>query len=115
MVCDAIIGVQRALLWSMPLYFILMIVAPALEAIAAGSLWRRYRRPWPLTITYVERIVPVALTLMLGAAAVYAAVLHRSIIGTGWLGVYERDYWPLQVALALVIVPQVAAWREWPV
>jgi hypothetical protein len=50
MVCDAIIGVQHALLWSTPFYFILTIVVPALEAVAAGSLWRRYRRPWPLTI-----------------------------------------------------------------
>jgi len=115
MVCDAIIGVQRGLLSYMPWYFIIMIVAPALEAVAAGSLWRRYRRPWPLTIAYVERIVPLALTLMLGATAVLAAVSLRSFIGAGWLGVYERAYWPLQVALALVIVPQVAAWREWSV
>ncbi len=67
---------------------------------------------WPMTIAYVERIVPLALTLMLGATAVLPAVLLRSIIGADWLGVYERAYWPLQVALALVIVPQVAAWRE---
>jgi hypothetical protein len=68
-----------------------------------------------LTIAYVERIVPLAVTLMLGATTVLSAVWLRSIIGAGWLGAYERAYWPLQVALALVIVPQVAAWREWPV
>ena len=99
----------------MPLYFILMIVAPALEAVAAGSLWRRYHRPWPLTIAYVERIVPLALTLMLGGVMVWVAVLLRSIIGADWLGVYERAQWPRQVAVALLIVAQIAAWREWPV
>jgi Protein kinase domain len=115
MVCDAIIGVQHALLWSLPLYFMLMILVPALEVVAAGSLWRRYRRPWPMTIAYVERVVPVALTLALGAVALWVAILLRSLIGAGWLGIYERGYWPLQVAIVLVIVPQVAAWREWPV
>jgi hypothetical protein len=113
MVCDAIIGVQHALLWSMPLYFILMIAAPALEAVAAGSLWRRYRRPWPFLIAYVERIVPLALTLILGATVVWAAVVARTAIGADWLGVYERVFWPRQVALAVLIGAQVATWREW--
>jgi hypothetical protein len=114
MVCDAIIGVQRALLWSIPLYF-LIIVAPALEAVAAGSLWRRYRRPWPFLIAYVERIVPLAVTLMFGGMVVLVAVVARTTLGADWLKVYERAFWPSQVALALVIVPQIAARREWPV
>ena len=42
MVCDAMIGVQIGLLWGMPLYFIVMFLVPAVEALAAGSLWRRY-------------------------------------------------------------------------
>jgi hypothetical protein len=115
MVCDAIIGVQTALLWSTPFYFIFTIIVPALEAVAAGSLWRRYRHPWPLTIAYVERIVPLALTLGLAFSAAWQAALFRTIRGAGWLGAYERAGWPLQVALALVIVPQVAVWRGWPV
>jgi tRNA A-37 threonylcarbamoyl transferase component Bud32 len=114
MVCDAIIGVQHALLWAMPLTFIISTVVPALEAVAAGSLWRRYQRPWPLTITYVERIVPLALTVMFGASAAWAAAVARSVIGDGWLGVYERVFWPRQVALVVLIVAQVAVWRSWP-
>jgi hypothetical protein len=115
MVCDAIIGVQKGLLWFMPLSFMLIVVVPALEAVAAGSLWRRYQRPWRVTLAYLERIVPLAMALMLGAIAVWVAVWFRALIGAGWIGVYERAYWPVQVALALVIVPQIAAWREWPV
>jgi hypothetical protein len=38
MVCDAIISVQRGLMYFIPLYFIVMIVVPGLEAVAAGSL-----------------------------------------------------------------------------
>ncbi len=59
MVCDAMIGVQIALLWAMPLFFAVLILVPAVEAVAAGSLWRRYRRPWPVTFAYVERIIPL--------------------------------------------------------
>ena len=58
MVCDAMIGVQIGLLWGMPLYFIVLFLVPAVEALAAGSLWRRYRRPWPVTVAYVERDHP---------------------------------------------------------
>jgi hypothetical protein len=52
MVCDAMIGVQIALLWGMPLHFIVMIVVPAVGTLAAGSLWRRYQRPWSVTLAY---------------------------------------------------------------
>jgi hypothetical protein len=115
MVCDAIIGIQHALLWAVPLSFILMTVVLPLEAVAAGSLWRRYRRPWPVTLAYVERVVPLAPTLGFGASAAWAAAVARSIIGADWLGVYERVFWPRQVALVLLIVAQVAVWRGWPV
>ena len=115
MVCDAIISVQRGLMYFTPLYLIVMIVMPGLEAVEAGSLWRRYRRPWPLTIAYVERIVPLVLTLSLGGAVVMAAAVLRNMRGADWFAVYERAFWPVQVALALVIVPQVAVRRGWPV
>ena len=115
MVCDAIIGVQRGLMYFIPLYFIVMMVVPGLEAVAAGSLWRRYRRPWPLTIAYVERIVPIVFTLSLGGAVVMAAAVLRAMCGADWFGFYESVFWPLQVALALVIVPQVAVRCGWPV
>ena len=106
------------LLWSMPAHFILGILLPALEAVAAGSLCRRYRRPWPLTIAYVERIVPLALTLI-GAPRMWTAVMVPSVmvptvIGAEGLGVYELAYWNFRIAPALLIA-QVATWREWPV
>jgi hypothetical protein len=115
MVCDAIIGVQIGLLLSMPLFFAVLVVVPAVEALAAGSLWRRYQRPWPAILAYVERVVPLAMALKRGATVAWMAVEYRSFIGAGWFGVYERAYWPVEVAVILVIVPQVAAWREWPV
>ena len=113
MVCDAMIGVQIGLLWGMPLYFIVMFLVPAVEALAAGSLWRRYRRPWPVTVAYVERIIPLAVTLILGAVAVLSALALRTMVSEDWLGTYQRAYWPMEVALAVLVVAQVATWRGW--
>jgi hypothetical protein len=114
MVCDAMIGVQIGLISAMPVYFVGMFLVPAVEALAAGSLWRRYRRPWPVTIAYVERIIPLAMTLILGAVTGLAAFAVRTMAADDWLGIYERAFWPMQVALAVLIVAQVAAWRGWP-
>jgi hypothetical protein len=97
----------------MPLYFIIMILVPAVEALAAGSLWRRYRRPWPVTVAYVERSIPLTLTLGLGATAALSAFLLRTMVSEDWLGTYQRAYWPLEVALAVLVVAQVATWRGW--
>ncbi|MGP8025892.1 MAG: serine/threonine-protein kinase, partial [Acidocella sp.] len=110
MVCDAIIGVQIGLLWGMPLYFIVMFLVPALEALAAGSLWRRYRRPWPVTVAYVERIIPLAVTLILLAEAVSALGLP-TMVSQEWRATYQPAYWPLAVAPAVLVVAQVATWR----
>ncbi len=113
MVCDAMIGVQIGLLRGMPTYLIVMFVVPAAEALAAGSLWRRFRRPWPVTVAYVERIIPLAVTLNLGALAVMSALALRPMVSDDWLGTYQRTYWPMEVALAVLIVAQVATWRGW--
>jgi serine/threonine-protein kinase len=114
MVCDAMIGVQIGLLWAMPLYLIILFLVPAVEALAAGSLWRRYQRPWPVTAAYVERIIPLALTLILGGQAVLTPFVLRVMVIEDWFGTYQRGYWPMQVALVVLVVAQVAAWRGWP-
>ena len=67
MACDAVIGVQIGLLWALPFYFIVLLLVPAVQALAAGSLWRRHQRPWPVAVAYVERIIPLALTLIWSA------------------------------------------------
>jgi hypothetical protein len=113
MVCDAMIGVQIGLLGGMPMYLIGMFVVPAVEALAAGSLWRRFGRPWPVTVAYVERIIPLAVTLLFAAVAVMSALALRTMVSQDWLGTYHRAYWPLEVALAVSVVAQVATWRGW--
>ncbi len=113
MVCDAMIGVQIGLLLGMPLYFIIMFLVPAAGALVAGSLWRRYRRPWPVTIAYVERIIPLTLTLAHGAETVLSALALRTIVSQEWLSTSQRAYWPMEVALAVLVVAQVATWRGW--
>ena len=70
----AVIGVQTSLLKALPLYFTTLILLPALQALAAGYLWRRYQRPWLVTIAYAERIIPLALTLIWSAALVWGAI-----------------------------------------
>jgi Protein kinase domain len=113
MVCDAVIGVQVGLMWAMPMYFIVLFVIPAVEALAAGSLWRRYQRPWPVVAAYAERIIPLAVTLLLGAIVVLAPLVLWVMASGDWLGLYLRAYWPMGVALAVLVVAQVAAWRGW--
>jgi hypothetical protein len=113
MVCDAMISVQVGLLWVLPLYLIILSLVPAVEALAAGSLWRRHRRPWPVTLAYVERIIPLALTLIFGGGTVLSVFLARTLVADGWLGMYQRAYWPMEVALAALVVAQIATWRGW--
>jgi eukaryotic-like serine/threonine-protein kinase len=112
MVSDAMIGVQFAMLGIMPLTFTFFFVFAA-EALAAGSLWRRFGRPWPVTVGYAERVIPLAWTLILGAEAVLAAVALRTMVSEDWLGTHQRAFWPLEVALAVLVVAQVATWRGW--
>jgi hypothetical protein len=107
------IGVQIGLLWGMPMYFIVMFVVPAVEALAAGSLWRRYRRPWPVTVAYVERVIPLAVTLILVIEAVPLALALPTMASQEWQdAAYQPSYWLLAVAPVLVVA-QVATWRGW--
>jgi hypothetical protein len=113
MACDAMIGVQIGLLWALPLYLIVLSLVPAVEALAAGSLWRRYRRPWPVTLAYVERIIPLALTLIFGGVTVLSAFMFRTLVADAGLGMYQRAYWPMEVGLTVLVLAQVATWRGW--
>jgi hypothetical protein len=114
MVSDAMIGVQIGLFWVLPLYLIILSLVPAVEALAAGSLWRRYRRPWPVTLAYVERVIPLALTLIFGLGTVLSAFMLRTLVADGWLGMCQRMYWPMEVGLTVLVIAQVATWRGWP-
>jgi len=78
MACDAVIGVQMGLLKGLSLYFTILLLIPALEALVAGHLWRRYQRLGPVTLAYAERIVPLAMTLVFFAAAVWMVLESRA-------------------------------------
>jgi hypothetical protein len=113
MACDAMIGVQIGLLWALPVYLIVLTLVPALEAMAAGSLLRRHRRAWPVTLAYAERVIPMAITLNFGGFAVVSALALWTLVGNGWLGLYQRGYWPMAVGLTVLVAAQVATWRGW--
>jgi hypothetical protein len=113
MVCDAMISVQDGLLWAMPIYLTVLILVPALEALAAGSLWRRHRRMWPVLLGYVERVIPLAITLNFAVGTILAAVALRVNVIGDWLGTFQRAFWPMELGLAVLVVAQVAAWRGW--
>jgi hypothetical protein len=113
MVCDAVISVQVGLLWAMPLYFLGLIVMPAVEALAAGSLWRRHQRLGPVAAAYAERIIPLALTLLFGGETLLFLFALRALGVEDWWGAFLRACWPMGIALTVLVVAQVAAWRGW--
>jgi hypothetical protein len=113
MVCDAVIGVQIALLWALPFYVVVLIVLPAVEALAAGSLWRRHQRLGPVAAAYAERIIPLALCLLAAVLVVMSPFALRAIGFEDWLGTSLRACWPMGVAIAVLVVAQAAAWRRW--
>ena len=94
-------------------FFTVLLLVPAVEALAAGSLWRRYQRPWPVTLAYVERVIPLMLILVVGVGVVLSAFMLRTLVPDGWLGTYQHGFWPMEVALAVLVVAQVATWRGW--
>ncbi|HKI31056.1 MAG TPA: hypothetical protein VKA46_04265 [Gemmataceae bacterium] len=113
MACDAVIGVQTGLLKALPLYFTALLLLPALQALAAGHLLRRYQRPWPATVAYAERIIPLGLTLIWSVALVWAAFWYRATGALDWFATMQRMGWRMEVAIAAAVVAQVAAWRGW--
>ena len=113
MACDAVIGVQMGLLKALPLFFAFLLVVPTLEAVAAGQLWRRHQRPWPVIGVYIERIVPVALTLMMSVITVWIAVQIQASLPDDWFQHYQVLLWPRAVLLVAMIPAEVASWRRW--
>jgi hypothetical protein len=103
MVSDAVISVQTGMLKALPVYVIILLFVPAVEALVAGSLWRRYQRPWLVTAAYAERMIPLALILLFSALFVWWAFAYR-------FGESPRLFWLLMAALVVV---QVATWRGW--
>ena len=113
MACDALIGVQSGLLKTMSLFFTVLILVPALEALVAGYLWRRSPRFWPVTIGYAERVFPLALTLIYSAALVWGAFEFRAMVSEDWFAKFQELAWRGEVMLLALVVAQVAAWRGW--
>jgi hypothetical protein len=113
MACDAVIGVQRGLLQALPVFFTALVLLPALKAMAAGHLWRRYQRFWPVTGAYIERIVPLGLSLLWSVLLVWGVSWYRATGAGDGFTRYQRTIWPMEVAIAVAVVAQVAAWREW--
>jgi hypothetical protein len=66
-----------------------------------------------VTLAYIERTIPLVLTLVFGAQALVSVFAVRTLASRGWLAAYQRGFWPLEVALAVLILAQVATWRGW--
>jgi hypothetical protein len=113
MACDAVLGVQTGLMKAVPIFFTGMLLLPALGALAAGHLWRRFQRPWPVVLGYVERIVPLGLALLWSAAIVWGAFWFRAAGDSDWFVNLQRLSWPLEVTIVVAVVAQVGAWRGW--
>jgi serine/threonine protein kinase len=113
MACDAVINVQSGLLKAVPPFFVVLLLIPAVEALVAGHLWRRYQRTWAVTLAYAERMVPLALTLVFCAGFLRALIDSHSTADGDWFATYQRIYWRGEVAIVAMVAAQVAAWRGW--
>jgi hypothetical protein len=113
MACDAVINVQSGLLKAVPTFFFVLLLIPAVEALVAGHLWRRYQRAWAVTLAYAERMVPLAFTLVLCAGFLWAVIQFPPTATGGWFETYQRLYWRGELAMVAMVAAQVAAWRGW--
>jgi serine/threonine protein kinase len=113
MACDAMLGVQSGLLQGLPLLFTALLLIPALEALMAGSLYRRDPRFWPVTLGYAERVVPLALSLLYSVILVWGAFQLRAMISADWFAKFQEVAWRGEVMLIAMVVAQVATWRGW--
>jgi hypothetical protein len=113
MACDAVLSVQAGLLWAWPLYFTMLLVLPTVEALAAGSLWRRWQRPWPVALAYAERVIPLVMSLYCTVLIIWMTALSRDLVTVDWLWNTQRFLWSREAALATLVVAQVATWRGW--
>jgi hypothetical protein len=105
--------VQSGLLKAVPPLFVVLLLIPAVEALVAGHLWRRYQRAWAVTLAYTERMVPLAFTLIFCAGFVREVVESHPTAAGNWFGTYQRLFWRGEVALVAMLAAQIAAWRCW--
>jgi hypothetical protein len=113
MACDAVLSVQTGLLKALPVYFTILLLIPAVEALAAGYWWRRYQRPWPVVGVYAERVIPLAVSLVFAVTVAWGAFVLRDMITVDWFAKTQRVLWPREAMLAALVVAQVATWRGW--
>jgi serine/threonine-protein kinase len=113
MACDAALSVQAELLLALPLYFTMLLVLPTVEALAAGSLWRRFGRPWPVALAYAERVIPLLVSVYLAVLIIWLTILTRNLITVDWFWNMQRFLWSREAMLAALVVAQVATWRGW--
>jgi hypothetical protein len=76
-------------------------------------LRRRYQRLGPVAAAYAERIIPLALTLLLDAITTLLPFVLRALGIEDWPVASLRACWPMGAALAVLVVAQVAVWRGW--
>ena len=113
MACDAVIAVQTGLLRALPLFFAFLLVIPAVEALAAGRLWRRLQRPWPVIAAYAERIVPLAMVLILSVLLVTAASRFQGLFTEDGFRKFQGLHWMREVLLVALAAAEIATWRRW--
>ena len=64
-------------------FFIIFLLFPHSEAAAAGTMWRRYERAWPVIVGYGERIIPLALAVV-GTTFTVPSVFEYMDSTDGW-------------------------------
>jgi hypothetical protein len=113
MVCDAVMGVESALLYTLPLFFTVLFVVPTAETLVAGSLWRRYQRLWPVVGAYVERVIPLALTLLVVAVLLQTVIILPSMAPGNWFALFQHASWRMELLVPVLILAQTAVWCGW--
>jgi serine/threonine protein kinase len=111
LVSDTVISVQTTLLKVLPFFFTILLMVPALEALVAGSLWRRYQRVWPVILAYSEGFVPLALALVFTAVVIWPPTDQR-VAETGW-AIYFSNTWREHLMVVVPLAAAIARWRGW--
>ncbi|HVS35717.1 MAG TPA: serine/threonine-protein kinase, partial [Gemmataceae bacterium] len=110
---DSVIAVQTGLLLGLPLYLVFLLVVPAVEALAAGPLWRRHQRTWPVVAAYAERVIPLALTIAMCFSLVWMLFALQAVVTKDWVQWYEPQLRKRGIVVLALIAAQVATWRRW--
>jgi tRNA A-37 threonylcarbamoyl transferase component Bud32 len=114
MVCDTVIGIQTGMMKVILIYFGLLILIPAVETMAAGYLMRSYQRPWLVLGAYAERIIPMAMTLLMVVLLTWSVFFGGDQDPALWFMRLKPGMWILVAGFIVILVlAQVAAWRGW--